>query len=88
MAWDGGFEVGSNDQLDDSSTKIETEDKLTPGSVTEACRKEDTQMKKIYANTIGIAGETLCHNHGALSKYGLSAENPTSRLSSLGDTYE
>ena len=28
--------------------------------------KEDMQMKKRYANVMGIAGEILCHNHGAL----------------------
>ena len=39
---------------------------LTPGSVTDACKKDEVQMKKIYAKMIGIAGETLCQSHGAL----------------------
>ena len=30
----------------------------TPGSVKDAWINEDTQMKEMYANRIGIAGET------------------------------
>lgn len=38
----------------------------TPGSVKDAWINEDTQMKEMYANRIGIAGETWCQIHGAL----------------------
>lgn len=49
-------------------TRDVTRRTLTPGSVTDAWKKEDIQMKKIYAKRMGIAGETLCHSHGALIK--------------------
>ena len=32
----------------------------------EACINDDMQIKKTYANTMGIPGETLCQSHGAL----------------------
>lgn len=38
----------------------------TPGSVREAWMKDDMQMKSMYAKMMGTAGETWCHNHGAL----------------------
>jgi hypothetical protein len=42
--------------------------RLTPGSVTEAWMKEEIQIKNMYANRMGIAGETLNQSHGALFK--------------------
>lgn len=37
----------------------------TPGSDVDAWMKEDTQMYIMYANMMGMAGEMLCHSHGA-----------------------
>jgi len=38
----------------------------TPGSTTEAWKKEDEHTKNKYAKMIGIAGDTWCHSHAAL----------------------
>lgn len=38
----------------------------TPGSEAVAWMKEDIQTKNKYAKMMGIEGETLSHNHGAL----------------------
>jgi len=41
-------------------------DELTPGSVTDACMKDDIQIKKRYAKMIVKAGDTSCHRYGPL----------------------
>lgn len=45
-----------------------TFDELTPGSVTDACMKDDKQIKKRYAKMIGMAGDTSCQKYGPLMK--------------------
>jgi hypothetical protein len=53
--------------------------KLTPGSETEAWTNEEKQMKNIYAKTMGIAGEILCHSQGAEKMKKSTAGNTTKK---------
>ena len=39
---------------------------LTPGSVTDACTKDEIQIKNRYAKKTGTAGDTWCEKYGPL----------------------
>ena len=39
---------------------------LTPGSVTDACTKDEIQTKNRYAKKTGTAGDTWCEKYGPL----------------------
>ncbi len=39
---------------------------LTPGSVTDACTKDEMQIKNRYAKKTGTAGDTWCEKYGPL----------------------
>ena len=38
----------------------------TPGSVTDACTKDEMQTKNRYAKKTGTAGDTWCEKYGPL----------------------
>ena len=40
---------------------------LTPGSVTDACMKDEMQTNAMYANITGMAGETCLQKYGPLN---------------------
>lgn len=40
---------------------------LTPGSVTDACTKDEMQIKNRYAKKTGTAGDTWCEKYGPLA---------------------
>ena len=64
VVMDGDFEAESVRYQIDISVGMRIV--LTPGSVTDACTKDEMQIKNRYAKKTGTAGDTWCEKYGPL----------------------